>query len=283
MDKNSATSTGILYVVATPIGNLDDITLRAIQTLKSVDTILAEDTRHSAKLLQALGIQKPLLSHHAHNESQASETIIAALLKGQNFALISDAGTPLINDPGFELVRMARLNHIEVVPVPGACAITTALCAAGLPCDSFLFAGFLPAKHQARCHKLQALQYCGHTLVFYESTHRILDCLDDLHEVYGEEYQFVVAKELTKSFERFISGTAREIKNWFLEDNAHSKGEFVLILPPLAEENASTEDSHLLTVLLQELPLKQAVKLASSLSKTHKNELYKMALQIKAK
>lgn len=281
MDKNSATFPGILYVVATPIGNLDDITIRAINTLKSVDAILAEDTRHSAKLLQALGIHKPLISHHAHNESHSSQAVIESLLKGQSLALISDAGTPLISDPGFELVRSARENNIKVEPIPGACAITTALCAAGVPCDSFIFGGFLPAKQQARSTKLLSLKHSEHTVVFYESTHRILDCLDDIQAAYGEPYAFVLAKELTKTFERFISGTAQTIKTWLLEDRAHSKGEFVLILPPQPKEDSSEKDTHLLQVLLQELPLKQAVKLAASLSKTHKNDLYKLALAMK--
>ncbi|KTD66369.1 16S rRNA (cytidine(1402)-2'-O)-methyltransferase [Legionella spiritensis] len=271
---------GTLYVVATPIGNLDDISLRAMKTLKSVDVILAEDTRHSARLLQALGCDTPLLSHHAYNEAETTASIIDALLKGQSFALISDAGTPLISDPGFELVRKARQMAIPVIPVPGPCALTTALSAAGVPCDQFIFAGFLPAKQQARINKLRALYDNELTIIFYESTHRILDCMDDIDSVYGPDFQLVLAKELTKAFENFISGTAQQIKAWLLADKNHGKGEFVVILPPHSVPATMEHDSHLLTVLLQDLPLKQAVKLASALTKTHKNELYKLALKI---
>lgn len=280
MVKSSATFVGILYIVATPIGNRDDISLRALETLKSVDTILAEDTRHSVQLLNALGIHKPLLSFHAHNEANKSECIIAALQQGQSFALISDAGTPLISDPGFPLVRLAREKQIPVVPIPGACALITALCAAGVACDTFTFAGFLPAKQVARRSKLASLRNSENTLVFYESRHRIIDCIDDLIAVYGQDYELVLAKELTKTFERFICGTGQEIKDWLLADSVHSKGEFVLILPAKPEEVANRKDEEILSILLSELPLKQAVKLASLLTKTHKNELYKLALRL---
>ena len=281
MVKSSARFGGSLYIVATPIGNRDDISLRALSILKSVDTILAEDTRHSAQLLNMLGIHKPLVSLHAHNEAEKSEAIIEALVEGQSFALISDAGTPLISDPGFPLVLLAQEKQIPVIPIPGACALITALSAAGVACDTFTFAGFLPAKQAARRARLESFRSYGHTLVFYESTHRILDCIDDLIEVYGSCYQLVLAKELTKTFEQFIRGTGEEIKNWLLAESAHSKGEFVLILPAKpVEESASQHDEEILTILLKEISLKQAVKITSLLSKTHKNELYKMALAI---
>lgn len=281
MVKNSATFGGLLYIVATPIGNRDDISLRAINTLKSVDVILAEDTRHSGQLLHLLGIHKPLVSLHAHNEAAKSETFIQAMLQGQTFALISDAGTPLISDPGFPLVRLAREKQIPVIPIPGPCALITALSAAGVSCDSFTFIGFLPAKRHARQAKLQSLRTCAHTLVFYESTHRIIDCLNDVIDVFGQSYELVVAKELTKSFEQFISGTGEEIKKWFFADEAHCKGEFVVILPPSPQDNSEEQkEKETLSLLLTELPLKQAVKIASMLTHANKNELYKLALEL---
>lgn len=283
MVKNSARTSGILYIVATPIGNRDDISLRALQILKSVDSILAEDTRHSAQLLNLLGIQKPLLSLHAHNEAHKSEQIITALEQGQSFALISDAGTPLISDPGFPLVRLAREKQIRVEPIPGACALIAALSAAGVACDSFTFVGFLPAKQAARRTKLALLRPSEHTIVFYESTHRIMDCLEDLIAVYGQDYEMVVAKELTKAFENFISGSVEKIKEWFLQDSAHCKGEFVVILPPrgLEEELSNHKEIEILSLLIKELSLKQAVKIAALLTNSNKNELYKLALQLK--
>jgi 16S rRNA (cytidine1402-2'-O)-methyltransferase len=283
MVKNSARTSGILYIVATPIGNREDISLRALQTLKIVDAILAEDTRHSGQLLNMLGIQKPLLSLHAHNEAHKSDQIIKELEQGKSFALISDAGTPLISDPGFPLVRLAHEKAISVVPIPGACALIAALSAAGVACDSFTFLGFLPAKQVARRNKLASLRHSEHTLVFYESTHRIMACIDDLIEVYGQDYELVVAKELTKTFENFISGSLQSIKEWFLADSAHCKGEFVFILPAMPEEIGNyQQEIDILSLLINELPLKQAVKITSLLTHTNKNELYKLALELKA-
>jgi len=281
MTNSLATGIGTLYIVATPIGNREDITLRALTVLKSVDFILAEDTRHSIPLLTSLGIKNTIDSLHAHNENDKSKHLIEQLLTGKSAALISDAGTPLISDPGFLLVKLARERQIPVVPVPGACALIAALCAAGVPCDSFLFSGFLPAKQHARKSKLESLQHNPHTLVFYESTHRILECLADIGAVYGQDCEIVLAKELTKTFERFIAGTVVEVNNWLLAESAHTKGEFVLIIPPrpaLPEQHTHEE---LLKVLLEELPLKQAVAIACKLSKGSKNELYELALKLK--
>jgi len=281
MAATSATSAGTLYIVATPIGNRDDITLRALKTLQEVDSILAEDTRHSGQLLASLGIKKPMISLHAHNEASKSDIIIAALLQGKSFALISDAGTPLISDPGFPLVKLASAHHIPVVPIPGACALITALSAAGVPCDVFTFAGFLPAKQAARRQKLESMKSCDHTLLFYESTHRILDSIDDIAHVFGDGCQLVLAKELTKTFERFIAGTCGEVNAWLASDSGHCKGEFVLIIPPRdAVKPDQLKDQHLLSVLLAELPLKQAVKIACQLTDNPKNEVYKMALDL---
>ena len=276
-------ATGTLYIVATPIGNQEDITLRAIKVLESVDLILAEDTRHSLPLLKALGIKNQLRAFHAHNESDKSIHIIELLTNGQSIALISDAGTPLISDPGFPLVKLARQNNIPVVPIPGACAVITALSAAGLPCDSFLFLGFLPAKQQARQNKLNEVKNEPYTLIFYESTHRILECIDDVALCYGEDCELVLAKELTKAFERFISGTPKVVKEWLLSESAHSKGEFVLIISPRLMPNQVDEKEKILSLLLEELPLKQAVTLACKLTQGNKNELYELALSIKNK
>ncbi|KTD72413.1 16S rRNA (cytidine(1402)-2'-O)-methyltransferase [Legionella tucsonensis] len=283
MTNSLATGIGTLYIVATPIGNREDITFRALEVLKSVDFILAEDTRHSVQLLTSLGIKNNLASLHAHNENDKSKHIIEELLKGKSVALISDAGTPLISDPGFLLVKLAHQHHIPVIPIPGACALITALCAAGIPCDSFLFMGFLPAKKQARKIKLEAVRTESHTLIFYESTHRILECLDDISEVYGQTCEIVLAKELTKTFERFITGTLLEVKNWLLADPAHIKGEFVLLIPPQPASHEPDTYEKLLSVLLDELPLKQAVAIACKLSNGSKNELYERALVIKNK
>lgn len=281
MTNSLATGIGTLYIVATPIGNRDDITLRALNTLKTVDFILAEDTRHSMQLLTSLGIKNNLSSLHAHNEGDKSKQVIEQLLAGKSAALISDAGTPLISDPGFPLVKLARQHHIPVIPIPGPSALIAALSAAGVPCDSFLFLGFLPAKQHARKNKLEALRHEAHTLVFYESTHRIIDCLDDLIETYGEECEMVLAKELTKTFERFESGSVRQVKNWLLADLGHIKGEFVLIIPPRPAIADTLPNEEILTVLLAELPLKQAVAIACKLTKANKNELYEAALKLK--
>lgn len=281
MTNSLATGTGTLFIVATPIGNRDDITLRALNVLKSVDFILAEDTRHSMPLLTALGIKNTLISFHAHNEKEKSEHIIEQLAQGKSAALISDAGTPLISDPGFPLVQQARQAEIPVVPIPGCCALITALSASGVPCDSFLFLGFLPAKQQARKNKLSALGSEQHTMIVYESTHRILECLDDIASVYGEECPLVLAKELTKTFERFISGSVSEVRQWLLSESAHRKGEFVLIIPPRPIESNPNETTELLQILLDELPLKQAVSIACRMSKANKNELYQKALLLK--
>ena len=192
---------GKLYVVATPIGNLEDMSPRAIRTLESVDVILAEDTRHSKQLLNHFGIKKPMHSLHAHNEAEKSLKILEELKAGKTFALISDAGTPLISDPGFVLIREARHLGFEIIPIPGACAFVSALSVAGVPCDSFLFAGFLPAKQKSRKERLSTLKNCGVTAVVYESSHRIIDCLLDIESLFASHYQLVMAKELTKSFE----------------------------------------------------------------------------------
>lgn len=278
MTAPTATHPGTLYVVATPIGNKDDLSFRAMETFKLVDAILAEDTRHSQALLTSVGIKKPLISLHTHNESDKSVVLIQQLLQGKQFALISDAGTPLISDPGFPLVRMARAHDIAVIPIPGPCALITALSASGVACDTFTFAGFLPAKSHARCEKLTSFLSLGHTLVVYESTHRIYESLIDIGQVFGETHEFVLAKELTKTFERFVTGTTQVIQTWLAEDDAHMKGEFVLIIPPRAIQVEEHHHDKILKVLLDQLPLKQVVKIACELTGDSKNSLYQRAL-----
>lgn len=280
MNASTATNHGTLYIVATPIGNLQDISQRAIDTLSSVDAVLAEDTRHSKSLLNALGLSKPIQSLHAHNEKSKSEQLIASLVAGRSFALVSDAGTPLISDPGFPLVQLAQQQNIPVVPIPGACAFVTALSAAGIPCDTFTFSGFLPAKKSARVNALNQLLPLNHTLVFYESTHRIIDCLEDMAEVFGKNTSLVIAKELTKTFERFVHGNASEIKTWLLQDPRHIKGEFVVMIPPRERQSDIDDSEALLKVLLEEVSVKVAAKLAVKLTGKSKNELYQLALKI---
>ncbi|HAZ7574511.1 16S rRNA (cytidine(1402)-2'-O)-methyltransferase [Legionella sp. PATHC032] len=281
MTNTLATDLGTLYVVATPIGNREDISFRALNTLKNVDLVLAEDTRHSKQLLTSLGINNNLTSLHAYNEANKSKEIIDQLLHGKSIALISDAGTPLISDPGFPLVKQAHEHHIPVVPIPGACALIAALSAAGVPCDSFAFLGFLPAKQSARKHALESSQSVPYTLVFYESTHRIIDSLDDIAEIYGQDYELVLAKEITKTFERFVSGKIKEIKDWLLSEPGNTKGEFVLIFPPRSTNKDLHSHEELLKILLEELPLKQAVAIACKLTNANKNQLYEEALKLK--
>lgn len=280
MTATSARTPGTLYVVATPIGNREDITLRALNILKQVNMILAEDTRHSSSLLTSLGIKKPCISLHAHNEDNKSQQILLKLLEGMSFALISDAGTPLISDPGYPLIKLAQSQQIPVVPIPGACALIAALSAAGVACDVFTFSGFLPAKQTSRRQCLESLRAIEHTLVFYESTHRILESIEDIAAVFGASCEVVLAKELTKTFERFIAGSCTDVILWLLEDKNHQKGEFVLIMPPRTPQKDTSTYEPLLTILLEELPLKQAVKLANKITDAPKNILYDMALQL---
>jgi len=274
---STATSPGTLYLIATPIGNREDISFRALETLKSVDFVLAEDTRHSSPLLAFFGIKKPLLALHSHNESTQSALMIQRIVSGESCALISDAGTPLISDPGYPLVKLARKAGISVVPIPGACALIAALSASGVPCDVFTFAGFLPAKEAARLKKLEHFAALEHTLVFYESTHRIIDCIQDIARVFGLSCELVLAKEITKTHERFMMDTPEHLIAWLSADKAHEKGEFVLIIPP-REKPLQNQGEDCLSILLNELPLKQAVKLAAQLTGIHKNELYALAL-----
>ena len=275
---------GVLYVVATPIGNLQDITARALDTLGRVALVAAEDTRHSRKLLAHYGIGTPLLALHEHNEREQTQSLLARLAAGEDVALISDAGTPLISDPGFYLVRAARAAGLQVVAVPGASACIAALSIAGLPTDRFVFDGFLPSKQVARAKRLQALQDESRTLVFYESSHRIVACLADMVATLGGERQAVLARELTKTFET-TRGSLQELHDWLLADDNQQRGEFVIMVHGRSGQPDSIDaaDRHVLEVLLQELPLKRAAALAAKITGIPRNRLYDYGLELKSR
>ncbi|MCF6807907.1 16S rRNA (cytidine(1402)-2'-O)-methyltransferase [Thiotrichales bacterium 19S9-12] len=275
---------GTLYVVATPIGNLDDITLRALNTLKSVDFILAEDTRTSAKLLSHFGIEKKLISYHHHNEKSRVEQIEKALSEGSNIALISDAGTPLISDPGYVIVNYLREHDFNVIPIPGPSAMITALSASGLKTDQFQFIGFLPAKRTSKEKELKELQNYPGVNVIYEAPHRLIDTLEAIKQVLGDQCSLVLAKELTKQYEHFISGNVDEVLNWLDADKLRLKGEFVLLIDTSESKNDKTAEEktidETLTILLKHIPVKQAAKVASELLSLKKNALYQRALEL---
>ncbi|BAU72682.1 16S rRNA (cytidine(1402)-2'-O)-methyltransferase [Metapseudomonas furukawaii] len=274
---------GTLYVVATPIGNLDDITARALKVLREVSLIAAEDTRHSARLLQHFGIETPLAACHEHNERDHGGRFLSRLLSGENVALISDAGTPLISDPGFHLVRSAQAAGVRVVPVPGACALIAALSAAGLPSDRFSFEGFLPAKASARRGRLEGVREESRTLIFYEAPHRLLESLEDMRGVFGGERQAVLARELTKTFETLKGASLAELCAWVAADANQQRGECVVLVggwqPPEGEDSVSAEAVRVLELLLAEMPVKRAAALAAEITGVRKNLLYQEALK----
>jgi len=276
---------GTLYVVATPIGNLEDISARALRVLREVSLIAAEDTRHSSRLLAHFGIQTPLAACHEHNEREEGGRFIGRLQGGENVALISDAGTPLISDPGYHLVRQARAAGVAVVPVPGACALIAALSAAGLPSDRFIFEGFLPAKAAARCARLEALKEEPRTLIFYEAPHRILESLGDFRDVFGGDRIAVLGRELTKTFETLKGLPLSELHAWVEADSNQQRGECVVLVEgwhaPLDESAVSAEALRVLDLLLAEMPLKRAVAIAADISGVRKNLLYQAALERK--
>lgn len=273
-------SQGKLYIVPTPIGNLGDITQRALDVLQSVDLIAAEDTRHTGLLLQHFAINARLFALHDHNEQQKAQTLLAKLQDGQNIALVSDAGTPLINDPGYHLVRTCREAGVQVVPLPGPCAAIAALSAAGLPSDRFCYEGFLPAKSKGRRDTLRALEQEPRTLIFYESTHRLIESLEDICSELGETRYVVLAREITKTWESIHGAPIGELVAWVKEDENRRKGEMVLIVEGFkAQEEALPADALRTLALLQaELPLKKAAALAAEIHGVKKNALYKYAL-----
>lgn len=275
---------GILYVVATPIGNLQDITLRALDILKTVDAIAAEDTRHTSGLLNHFGISKKLIAVHEHNEHQSAEKLLVQLNAGGNIALVTDAGTPGISDPGAVVVDLVRKAGVKVVPIPGVSAVITALSASGIAQNGFLFHGFLPASGAARRKVLEILKSQTVTLVFYEAPHRILECIADLSSVLGADRRITFARELTKTFETIYSCNLGEAEAWLKADTNQQRGEFVLLVEAAAIKDAeeiAEETVRVLKLLLAELPLKQAVKLATEITREKKNVLYDFALQLK--
>ena len=275
---------GALYVVATPIGNLEDMTPRAIRVLSEVDLIAAEDTRHSGKLLKHFGIEAKTEALHEHNERSQVPRLIEILQAGKSIAFITDAGTPLVSDPGFHLVRSARQSGITVIPVPGACAAIAALSAAGLPSDRFVFEGFPPAKSAARRAVFEKLCAEARTLILYESPHRILESLKDMAEVFGPERHAVLARELTKQFETIHGGTLGELLEWVARDAHQQLGEFVVLIHGVARaerEAVDVEAERILKILLEELSVSQAAALAAKITGLKKNRLYEYALSLK--
>ncbi len=284
MKPEKQNQAGTLYVVATPIGNLADFSRRAEQILRQVDLIAAEDTRHIKMLLQHYGISTPVISLHQHNEEKQAPRLIQMLQQGQTIALVSDAGTPLLSDPGMPLVKLARENNLTVSPVPGACALIAALSVAGLPMNRFVFEGFLPRTHSARKQFFTEKLTESSTWAFYESSHRILSCLQDMAEVIADEREVVLARELTKLHETVIKGSVKQILAQVEEDANMRKGEFVVIVVGVKEsknkEDITDDEKKVLQILLKECPLKTAVAMAVELTGQRKKRLYQAALDM---
>lgn len=276
-------STGVLYVVATPIGNLEDLSPRAQRVMAEVQLIAAEDTRHTGALLAHFGIRTPLLSLHEHNEAERAPRLLERLQAGDSVALVSDAGTPLISDPGFNLVRAARAAGVRVSPVPGPSALIAALSVSGLPTDRFVFEGFLPARPAARRARLTELATETRTLVFYEAVHRLQESLADMAQTLGAERAAVIARELTKLHETVSSGTLSELAMRMAADAEAPKGETAVLVAGASAARSpaiSIEPERLLRILLEKLPVKQAANLTARISGGKKNQLYQKALEI---
>lgn len=273
---SSTKPAGTLHVVATPIGNLGDLSPRAIEVLRSVAAICAEDTRHTRQLLAHFGIERPLLSLHEHNEEAASGPLVTRLAVGDSLALVSDAGTPLVSDPGFRLVRAARAAGIRVSPVPGASALVAALSVAGLPSDRFVFEGFLPAKAAARRERLQALAAETRTLLFYESSHRIGEALDDMASVFGGTRLAVIARELTKLFETVLDGPLDALRALVAADSNQRRGEFVVMVhgADAGADTRTAEGQRVYALLSPHLPPSTAARLAAEISGASRKALY---------
>jgi 16S rRNA (cytidine1402-2'-O)-methyltransferase len=282
MDSNQ---TGVLTIVATPIGNLNDMVPRAVQTLQSVSLIACEDTRHSKKLLNHFSIDKPCIAYHDHGDQQTIEKLLVHLEKGEDIALISDAGTPLISDPGYRLVAEARSRGITVVPVPGACAAIAALSVSGLPTDSFYFGGFLPAKTGQRKTALNDIKTATETLVFYEAPHRILETIGDMVEIFGGQRQGFLGREISKTFETFLQGTLKELQKKISTDTNQQRGEIVLVIAGNEEKSATAmvDAEKVLAVLLKELPASKAASITAKICSVDKKAMYQTALQFQGK
>ena len=274
-----------LYIVATPIGNLADMSQRAIEILQSVDVIAAEDTRHSGFLLQHFAIKTPSVSLHDHNEQERSETLLTRLQQGESIALISDAGTPLISDPGYKLVSLVREHGIPVIPIPGSCAVIAALSASGLPSDRFSFEGFLPSKQGARLQTLEKLAADTRTLIFYDSPRRLQSTLTDMVSIFGEERRVCLARELTKLHETINTKPLAELLEWVSNDANQQRGECVLLVEGAKQHQdaSEVEVNRVLNLLLKELPVKKAAAIASALLGVSKNNAYDMALKLQHK
>lgn len=276
------TNTGILFIVATPIGNLDDVSQRAAEVLANVNIIAAEDTRHTRKLLNQLKIDTPLTAYHDHSDAKKADKLLLRVHQGQSVALVSDAGTPLISDPGYRLVRLARKSGITVRPIPGASAVIAALSVAGLATDKFIFEGFLPAKASARNKKLIELAFESRTLVFYESPHRVIKTMAALSEILGKERQIFIGRELTKKFESHFFGEVQKGLIWLGEDRDQQKGEFVIVVagcePELFNAYQRQQALDLIKILRKDLSLNRAVSISSHVFAARKNQLYALAL-----
>ena len=274
---------GILYIVATPIGNLSDITIRAVEILKKVDAVLAEDTRHTKKLFEHYEIGSPLVAFHEHNENEKVDYILAQIGSGKSLALVSDAGTPLISDPGHNLVLGAKKNGISVVPIPGPSALIAALSSSGIECNNFTFFGFLPSKQSARLRLLKTKKSLNETIVFYESPKRILAALMDMLEVFGEKRQVCLAKEITKSFETILNDNLVNLIEYLTSDSSHQKGEFVIIISPVNKvdlDEAQVQLEKILPILCAEMGASQAAKLAAKITGIDKKHCYKRAINL---
>lgn len=279
-DTRENSPSGVLYVVATPIGNLGDMVPRGVEILQQADLIAAEDTRHSKRLLEHFHISTPAIAYHDHNESRSAGQLLEKLRAGQTLALISDAGTPLISDPGYRLVRAARRDGIPVVPVPGACALVAALSASGLPSDRFAFEGFAPAKQTQRRQYFQSLSRETRTLIFYESPHRLPACLTDMAAVFGAEREGVLARELTKTFETILAGSLDSLLMQVTADANQQKGEMVLLVRGARPEASTTVDAEaqrVMTLLQAELPPRRAAALTAEITGVDKKVLYEWA------
>ena len=273
-----------LYIVSTPIGNLDDISHRAIKVLNQVNLIAAEDTRHSARLLQHYAINTPMQAYHEFGGDAQTETLFRYLAQGKSIALISDAGTPLISDPGYRLVARAHREGVQVVPVPGACALVAALSASGLATDSFCFEGFMPAKSKARRDRLQALIHEDRTLIFYEAPHRVLECLQDMCELLGADRRISLARELTKTYETILQTTLAGMCEWVAADSNQRRGEIVLVVEGARpQERTELDDKarQLVALLLSEMPPRKACKIVADWCGIPKKTVYDYILSLK--
>lgn len=275
-----------LYIVPTPIGNLSDISQRAIDVLRQATLIAAEDTRHSQVLLSHLGISTPMVAHHEHSTAGALSKLLDRLRQGESVALISDAGTPLVSDPGYRLVREVQDAGLPVVPIPGPCSLITALCASGLPTNRFYFEGFLPAKSVQRRRRLEALAELEVTLIFLEAPHRVAETLQDMLAIFGSEREVTLARELTKSFETIRRLPLEKMWSWVTDDVNQQRGELVLLLGPPAKQSATTVTEgalRILRLLSEELPPRKASALTAEITGARARDLYNLLMLEKRK